>query len=80
MMLLIGIHFKKRELAERKPMPPKREVASDGGPCHPALVPDGNPVAAQVAQLVELHKLPLVFDLDQGEQEVVDHFTSQVNR
>ena len=58
-------------------MPPKREVASDGGPCHPALVPDGNPVAAQV---VELHKLPLVFDLDQGEQEVVDHFTSQVNR
>ena len=63
-------------------MPPKREVASVGGPCHPALalVPDGNPVAAQVAQLVELHKLPLVFDLDQGEQEVVDHFTSQVNR
>ena len=61
-------------------MPPKREVASDGGPCHPAPVPDGNPAAAQVAQLVELQKLPLVFDLDQGEQEVVDHFTSQVNR
>jgi len=61
-------------------MPPKREVASVGGPCHPALVPDGNPVAAQVAQLVELHKLPLVFDLDQGEQEVVDHFTSQARR
>ena len=77
---LIGINFKKRELAEGKPMPPKREVASDGGPCHPALVPDGNLVAAQDAQLVELHKLPLVFDLDQGEQEVVDHFTSQVNR
>ena len=57
-------------------MPPKREVASVGDPCHPALVPDGNPVA----ELVELHKLPLVFDLDQGEQEVVDHFTSQVNR
>ena len=61
-------------------MPPKREAASEGGPHHPALMPDGNPVAAQVAQLVELHKLPLVFDLDQGEQEVVDHFTSQVNR
>ena len=80
MMLLIGINFKKRELAEKKPMPPKLEVASDGGPCHPAPVPDGNPVAPQVAQLVELHKLPLVFDLGQGEQEVVDHFTSQVNR
>ena len=61
-------------------MPPKREVASIGDPCHAALVPDGNPVAAQVAQLVELHQLPLVIDLDQGEQEVVDHFTSQVNR
>ena len=61
-------------------MPPKQEVASVGDPCHPAPVPDVNPVAAQVAQLVELHKLPLVFDLDQGEQEVVDHFTSQVNR
>ena len=61
-------------------MSPKREVASDGNPCHPSPVPDGNQVAAQVAQLVELHKLPLVFDLDQGEQEVVDHFTSQVNR
>ena len=61
-------------------MPPKREVASIGDPRHPDLVPDGNPVAAQVAQLVGLHKLPLVFDLDQGEQEVVDHFTSQVNR
>ena len=80
MILLIGINFKKRELAERQPMPPKREVANVGDPCHAALVPDGNPVAAQVAQLVELHKLPLVFDLDQGEQEVVDHFTSQVNR
>ena len=61
-------------------MPPKREVASVSGPYHPTLVPDGDPAAAQVAQLVELHKLPLVFDLDQGEQEVVDHFTSQVNR
>ena len=61
-------------------MPPIREVANVGDPRHPALVPDGNPVAAQVAQLVELHKLPLVFDLDQGEQEVVDHFTSQLNR
>ena len=61
-------------------MPPKREVAILSGPYHPALVPGGDPAAAQVAQLVELHKLPVVFDLDQGEQEVVDHFTSQVNR
>ena len=61
-------------------MPPKREVASVSGPYHPALVPGGDPAAAQVAQLVELHKLPLVFDLDQGEQEVVNYFTSQVNR
>ena len=39
-MLLIGINFKKRKLAEKRPMPPKREVASVGDPCHPALVPD----------------------------------------